>query len=338
MTREYFKDVSCPKCDEIMTPDIVEKKIIIEIHKEKIEVNAERAKCTNCGEEFLVENIIDGYDEAYDLYRQKHNLLSPAEIETIRKKYDLSKKAFSILLGFGEITVQRYEKGAIQDRTHDGIMRLAKNPVNMKELFEKNRGLLLAEDVKNFEIKINALANETTNEDLYNSIMKALDFPEDELNGFKKFNLDRFANLVLLILERADAWTTQIVKYLFFIDFENYARNNKSISGLRYVHQKNGPLLAEYNKLLYYLLEKGYVKKEINSMGERYSKIKDTDPTMFSVEEVELVDMILDKFGKYSPSKLSEITHELDLWIDSMKNEYISYNHAKQVFDMIEKL
>ena len=41
--------------------------------------------------------------------------LQPEEIEKIRKQYGLSQKNFARLLGWGDITIHRYESGAIQD-------------------------------------------------------------------------------------------------------------------------------------------------------------------------------------------------------------------------------
>ena len=78
----------------------------------------------------------------YNLYRKAHDLLLPEQIREIRGKYGLSQKAFATLLGMSEATVNRYERGALQEETHDNLMRWADNPLNMAELLNR-RGLRL---------------------------------------------------------------------------------------------------------------------------------------------------------------------------------------------------
>lgn len=50
---------------------------------------------------------------ARDLYRQKHGLLTSSNIARLRGRYGLSQRALARLLGWGEVTIQRYEKGVI---------------------------------------------------------------------------------------------------------------------------------------------------------------------------------------------------------------------------------
>ena len=71
------------------------------------------------------ENLL----RARDAYRIKHSLLTSSEIVEIRKKYGLSQKELSNLLGWGDVTVARYETKLIQDETSDNLLRMvASNP------------------------------------------------------------------------------------------------------------------------------------------------------------------------------------------------------------------
>lgn len=66
-----------------------------------------------------------------DEYRKRHSLLTTQEIVDTCKFYDITDKELSILLGFGEKTIYRYKHGTIQDKSHDSLLRLIQNPINM---------------------------------------------------------------------------------------------------------------------------------------------------------------------------------------------------------------
>ena len=75
-------------------------------------IDGKRLFCPDCGNELFHRE----YDEAnqraaFDLYRKETGIISPKEIKDIREKYELTQREFSYLLGFGEITGSRYEKG-----------------------------------------------------------------------------------------------------------------------------------------------------------------------------------------------------------------------------------
>lgn len=46
----------------------------------------------------------------------------------LREKYGLSQQQLARLLGWGRVTVQRYEKGALQDTAHDLLLRQLEDP------------------------------------------------------------------------------------------------------------------------------------------------------------------------------------------------------------------
>ena len=106
--------------------------------------------CKHCGEEIYdkqteIENDILLFDD----YKLKNNLLTSKEIIDIREKYNLSQATFSKILGFGLKTITRYENGAIQDVTHDNLLRLVEREENFYALWYKNKSNLSAtENIK----------------------------------------------------------------------------------------------------------------------------------------------------------------------------------------------
>ena len=75
----------------------------------------------------------------YDIYKEKTGLLTSNDIKRIRSKYGMNQKEYAFALGFGEITIHRFENGSIQTEAVDSIIRLSDNPDNMHDLLIKNK-------------------------------------------------------------------------------------------------------------------------------------------------------------------------------------------------------
>ena len=78
-------------------------------------------------------------------------------IGNTRETYGLSQRAFSKLLKWGEVTMNRYEMGAIQDKAHNNILILLKKPENMLNILNNNLGVLSCSKEKQLREKIDLL-------------------------------------------------------------------------------------------------------------------------------------------------------------------------------------
>lgn len=80
--------------------------------------------CTNSGEYSETEVMMTQNSLSQkDAYRKKAGLLTSMDIKSIREKYDISQKEFSVVLDWGMATITRYENHQVQDRAHDDILR-----------------------------------------------------------------------------------------------------------------------------------------------------------------------------------------------------------------------
>ena len=50
----------------------------------------------------------------YDIYKKQNGLLTSSDIKKIRHKYELTQKEYALVIGLGEVTIHRFEKGSIQ--------------------------------------------------------------------------------------------------------------------------------------------------------------------------------------------------------------------------------
>jgi len=72
----------------------------------------------------------------------------------------LSQKAYSRLLGFGEVTIHRYELGSIQEKAQDLIIRQTEDPEFIKQLYEKNPKVVRLREKSLFEKRLADLLQE----------------------------------------------------------------------------------------------------------------------------------------------------------------------------------
>lgn len=102
----------CPVCDS--PAELVSGDRAIKFGHRRVNVLDERMRCPECGEEFyLPEQLEATQQRAAEKIRREEGLLSPAEIKSIRQKFDFTQAQFERLLNVGQKTVVRWEAGAV---------------------------------------------------------------------------------------------------------------------------------------------------------------------------------------------------------------------------------
>ncbi|GEM_PF-1901830 len=163
----------CFKCDA--EQDVILKKVEKTFNVRGQNVNAfiTIAECQKCHEEVEDNELADANDIIiFSEYRRKNDLLFPQQIKEIRNQYGLSQSDFSLLLGFGEKTIARYESGSVQDRTHDIMMKLSSVPSNFMVMVlnrHDDLGLKLIDKINSFSYFYNHF-----NQSINNNLSKVL--------------------------------------------------------------------------------------------------------------------------------------------------------------------
>jgi putative zinc finger/helix-turn-helix YgiT family protein len=85
----------------------------------KVEVTKTLRRCTACGEEFENSRDPDWRMGAYAQFRAAKGWITPEQIIEWRRRHDLSQEDVGRLLGWGEVTLGRYERGALQTESHN---------------------------------------------------------------------------------------------------------------------------------------------------------------------------------------------------------------------------
>jgi HTH-type transcriptional regulator / antitoxin MqsA len=98
-------------------------------------------RCDACGDVlYTPEQAERAQEQVYTEIRRRENLLSPAEIASIRLGLGLKQDEFERLLGLGPKTVVRWESGRVfQSKAADALMRLVRaDRENVARLSEWN--------------------------------------------------------------------------------------------------------------------------------------------------------------------------------------------------------
>ncbi|MDK2971623.1 MAG: hypothetical protein PWP23_1378 [Candidatus Sumerlaeota bacterium] len=133
--REY-----CSNCDHSGEFDVVIRPTTIKFRGESYHVTEEFVVCSHCKSEFDSFKIkTDPLVQVFRKYREKHGLLHSEEIRAIRELYGITQKELAAILGFGPITISRYENGSLQDKAHDTLLRLIQDPRNLLQLLKSGR-------------------------------------------------------------------------------------------------------------------------------------------------------------------------------------------------------
>lgn len=145
----------CPICGSERNITYGEIREVLKVRGEDIEVATRIHYCPDGDHSYYsVDDEEDKFQSAYTEYRRRRGLLQPYEIRQIREKYGLSQKNFARLLGWGEITIHRYESGAIQDSVHNDLLLLIRELENFKKYFVGKRGSIEPEISKKVENRI----------------------------------------------------------------------------------------------------------------------------------------------------------------------------------------
>lgn len=150
--------------------------------------------------EFIPAGIMDdNLLRARDAYRILKGLLTSNDIAKIRELYGATQSDFSAMLGWGDVTVTRYESKTIQDETYDSIMCMIRdNPMFALESLDKHKDRFSEEKYNKIRKNITDSVVKFGNLYLKKQEINSLYVPfqaESDYNGYKKLDMKKLANV-----------------------------------------------------------------------------------------------------------------------------------------------
>lgn len=326
-----LKNIYCPICEREQQYTL-KTNLIKEFKGFEVNVVEDVVICTECNEEIYVSEIeSENFKRLYEKYRTLANIIKTEDIVRFRKKYNISQRELTSILNFGKMTLNRYERGAIPNSSHNDLLKLILSDNSffnkkVKEAYENER---ISEKTYN---KIEDKLRVSFKEIVKNYVIEMLTHTQDEYNGYRKFDIDRLLNLIGYIADNTELYKTSLNKYLWYIDFANFKKNVRSITGLRYMKYTYGPIIEnfKYNDILDCFDEKFY--KEEHEDGDKITiKIKSKenyDLSLFSESELQTIDEVLHILKEKKSSEISAMSHKESGWIKNKEKDLISYEYA----------
>lgn len=329
----------CPVCEREAPIRKIARRETLVVRNEPIEIEAEVRRCDACGDVFAgVEEEERNFEKVYRAFRKKHGLLQPEEIRRIREQYGLGQRAFSRLLGWGEITIHRYEAGALQDEAHNNELLLLKDPSAFEVLFERNKHKLSPGVSRRVEQRLRELLGERKQTQLKRWLGSLFgESREDIFSGYRGFDLERFENLVLYFCKSVPPVTkTKLNKLLWYCDFLSFKMTGRSITGLVYVHLPYGPVPSHYEYYLGHFIEEGVLaSKEVifkeGVTGEVYEAIEDPDLAPFTDQERAILEKIVRLFRAMGAKAIADLSHTEEGYRHTAPGEAVSYKWAQHL-------
>ena len=272
--REY-----CPYCKKEVDYKI-EKRDVKEFRGIEIDTYENVAVCKECHQDLYVNEIEEKNNERiYELYRAKANIIKPQDIIELRKKYDISQRELTAILGFGKMTINRYERGGVPTKSQSDYIRLLIDNDNkfiekVKEAYKNgNINDKTYEKIVSEELNT-SIDKEQIQDNIRRYLRYALNRKPDIYNGYKSLDIEKVENIISYIASKVKNLTiTSLNKYLWFIDILSFNQRSVSITGLTYQNQKFGPTIIDKKYDEISLLDDKYIREDIETENGNTTKI-----------------------------------------------------------------
>lgn len=346
MNKSYLiseNEMDCPVCNKVHTLEKRKRLTQAVVKDEIVDYEEVYYLCPLKPEEeneFVPAGIMDeNLLRARDVYRINKGLLTSSDIAKIRNTYGLTQSDFSALLGWGDVTVTRYENKTIQDETYDNIMRMVyENPMFALECIDRHKD--------RFEIeKYNRIRKSISNriEEVGNLYLKKQEIyslyvnfgQKNELNGYKTLDIDKIANVIGYFSQFVDnLYKVKLMKLLWYTDSIFFGRYGKSMTGLVYKHMQLGALPIAYDEIIYLPTVKVVEEIIYDDISYRICPNKEVTISDFSLEELSVLETVASTFKNYKSKEIVDYMHKEKAYTDIVPNQIIPYSLAKQLNEL----
>lgn len=329
--------VYCPYCKKEVEYKIEERKLKL---FKGIEINTYEniAVCTKCNQDLYVDEIENANNERiYQIYREKTNIVKPEDIIGLREKHDISQRELTAILGFGKMTINRYERGSVPTKSQSDYIKLLIENENqfvekVKEAYQKNTisektyNKILSEKTEKY------ISKKEIQDNMRNYLNLVLDRKPDIYNGYKSLDLEKVENIISYIASKVKNLTiTSLNKYLWYIDMLSFNKRTVAITGLTYQNQKFGPTIIykKYDELSF--LDDKYKREDIETETGNTTKIISNgnfDLDKISSIEKDIIDSVIKLLKNRNVSEISEMSHKENGWKKTKRFEKISFEYA----------
>ncbi|WP_194174910.1 type II TA system antitoxin MqsA family protein [Desulfofundulus thermobenzoicus] len=321
----------CDQCGGETVFSVAEREENYDIRGERIRVVTKVWRCQGCGLELFDDELTGpALKEAYNEYRRRKNIPAPEDIKELRGKFGLSLRSFAKLLGWGYVTLHRYENGALPSEAHAAVLAALKaNPSYAFGLLETTKRNFEKDEMDGLLKRIDALTRECNHPSKIRHEEKC---EANVFTGFVPFSVEKFRDMVLWFSSmEAPLLKTKLLKLLWYADFLHFKRHGVGISGAVYVHLPLGPVPDNFTFLLGELEWEHKIKIEPVPVGdylaERIIPVAERGSSL-SEDELRTLKDVLKQFQGWGSRRISSYSHEEKAYLSTGQGEEISYEYA----------
>lgn len=340
MNKDCKIEMYCPMCNRV---HVIEKRKRITkalVKGEEVEFTEVYFSCYECDEEeneFVPAGIMDhNLLRARDAYRVKKCLLTSKEISNIRTIYGLTQSEYAAMLGWGEVTVTRYESKTIQDETYDRMMRLSmENPMfalnsldTHKDRFSTMRYHSIRNAIEKRVEEIGILY--LRKQQIYSQYVLYME--PSGYNGNKPLDINTIANLICYFAQSVqNLYKVKLMKLLWYADAMFYSQYGVSMTGLVYRHMPLGALPIAHDEIIT-LPTVNIIEEFIHSdIAYHIVPKQELSLSVFTSNELEVLEFIVCKFKHFNTTQMVEYMHEEKAYMNTKHGEIISYKEIEQL-------
>lgn len=277
--------VYCINCDKKNTYYLKSQRVNMDIRGIFFGYVEQTAYCSECGEEVYIPEINDlNVIAREDAYRKAAHLITIEEINCLLRKYNIGAGPLAKVMGFGEVTINRYIGGQLPSKEHSAqLIEVLTSYKAMEKRLEENKDLITHVAYSKCREAIDRLSA------LYGT---------KKIELVTRYMLDKAVEITPLALQ----------KLLYFAQAFFYALYNEPLFLDDCQAWARGPVYPDiYSKYKDF----GYnpIEKNLPEEGTDFSEL--------TTKEISVLDAIVDIFGMYSGTVLSKITHNEQPWIEA---------------------
>ncbi len=284
------------------------------------------------GEEYTTtETDTKNYQLILNAYREKHLIPFTDEIVAMRKKYGLTAKKMSLMLGFGENQYRRYEGGEMPSLSNARMLSGIRDVEFFERMVDESGDLF--SDRERSKIRKNIEAVRASSDACgFDIIFRSHPRMRSRYNGYVLPDVRKLEQMVTFFARHLNGvFETKLNKLLFYTDFLHYRHFTEGISGLRYKAITYGPVPVNYGTLYESLpgLHKDVVAVKGGYMGTVIYSDVDFNPELFSDDEMKTMESVLEHFKDDTSSSISRISHREKAWLANVTTRsVIDYSDA----------
>ncbi len=283
-------------------------------------------RCEDTGEMFTTdESDTAGFIQVTNQYRDKYGIPYTDEIIEVRRKYGISAAKMSQILGIGVNQFRLYEQGEVPNVSNGRMIRSIMNPKVMLQMVESSENELSKNEYMKIVKRVKELLIDEVSENIEKYERSRVFAGHRGIeNGYAPVSLERLKNIMLFILDRCgDVWCTKMNKLLFYIDFLSYRERGMAMTGLTYKAIEFGPVPERWDRVYSEFSE---IHQELKQAGEFVGSALRSDVpadvSVFSDNELKIMEQVCSKFETSSSRDISKLSHEEAAWI----NHYETYS------------